>query len=864
MTGTPPRWSVSLLRRTLPADVRDGILHDLDEVFQRMCTEHGVAAAERWYQREARSFAWRFLRERLRVPSGPIFSLIDVRLALRMVLKYPVLTVVGGLAIAIAIAITTVAFEITHDLSNPTLPLVNGDRVVDVQMWDGQTSRQESRLLYDLQQWRHASTVYDAGAYTTIVRNLVVAQGQGEPMRIAQMSPVGFRVAGVAPLMGRVFNDTDARPGAPAVIVIGSALWQTRFDRDPHIVGRVVHLGADAYTIVGVMPSDFAFPVSHSLWIPLSEPAASLERFAGQAVHVFARLADGVTMATAESEIQAISARQPRLDATTSVPFTPHVVSYATGLYQPGLLQKAYQLQALLVMLLVICCANVATLVFARTATRQNEIVVRTALGASRGRILGQFFVEALGLAVLGAAIGLAVANASIQWTMQLIWSTGTPRPFWWNDQIAPVTYGYAAGLTLIVAMICGIVPALKGTRGGINGALQQAAGRSSSLRFGIGWTAIIVLQVALCVALLPASLSQAWDAVKAQSGGVNFAASEYLSVVLTMDSDDEARRSATYRDLDARLRQEPNVRSVAFGERFPGMDHPRVTMDVEREDFSNRLRPESRTAVVAPGFFEALGVAPLAGRVFTEADIAAGNRVVVNQLFVSKVLRNQNAIGRRVRFAISGPSAPWFEVIGVVPDLGLSPLRPAQGAGLYLVAAPGTAGVDRMAIHVTGDAAAFAPRLRAIGLEVNPELQLVLPQPLDIVSQTDQRAFRFFAAALFAVGAVGVILATTGIYAMMSFTVSRRTREIAIRAALGANPRRLISNIFYRAALQIGCGAIAGALLVLLARPRSAQEVWLPLGLAGFMLVIGLFACTGPALRALRIEPSEALKDNG
>lgn len=864
MNASPPRWAAALLRRTLPTDIRDGILHDLDEVFQRLCAEQGPKTATQWYAREARSFSWRFLRERLRLTSGPMFSLIDVRLALRMVFKYPVLTIVGGLAIAIAIAITTVAFEITHDLSNPALPLVNGERVVDLQMWDGQTSRQESRLQFDLRQWQQASTVYDVGAYATVVRNLVVAQGQGEPMRIAQMSPVGFRLAGVTPLMGRVFSDADARPGAAAVLVIGSELWQTRFDRDPYIVGRVVHLGADAYTVVGVMPTGFAFPVSHSLWIPLPEPAPSLERFAGFDVHVFARLADGVTMAAAESEIAAISARQPRGKDLSLTPMTPRVVSYATGLYRPGLLQRAYQLQALLVMLLVICCANVATLVFARTATRQNEIVVRTALGASRGRILGQFFVEALGLAVLGATVGLAAASASIQWTMQLIWSTGTPKPFWWNDQIAPVTYLYAAGLTFVVALICGIVPALKGTRGGINGALQQAAGRGSSLRFGVGWTAIIVLQVALCVALLPASLSQGWDALKAESGGVNFAASEYLSVILTLDDADDARRAATYRDLETRLRQEPGVRSVAFGERFPGMDHPAVVMDVEREDFSQRIRPASRTATVAPGFFESLAVVPLAGRTFTDADIAAGNRVIVNQLFVSNVLNNKNAIGRRVRFAGADDAAPWFEIIGVVPDLGLNPLRPAQGAGLYRVAAPGNNGVDRMAVHVNGDAAAFAPRLRAIGLDVNPQLQLVLPQPLDIVAQADQRAFRFFAAALFAVGAVGVILATTGIYAMMSFTVSRRTREIAIRAALGANPRRLISSIFYRAALQIGCGAIAGVVLVLLARPRSAQEVWLPLGLAGFMLVIGLFACTGPALRALRIEPSDALKDNG
>ncbi len=865
ISAQPPLAARALLLCALPRDVRDAILLDLDEVYQRRVDADGVTAARRWYWREAMSFTWRFVGERLLPRRPPLqMSMLDVKIAAHIITKYPGLTIIGGLAIATAIGVTVVGFEVAHDLSNPILPLPDGDRVVSVQMWDGKLGAPESRLMFELARWREAQSFESIGGYDTVERTLVAGLGEGELVRAAEMSAAGFHVAAIAPLLGRTLLDRDEVDGAPPVIVIGYRVWTSKFDADPNIVGKTLHLGSVVRTIVGVMPDGFGFPVAHSLWIPL-RPQPTVDRFTGPALRVFARLSSSATLASAQSELAAVSARQPwPAHVPTARPLTPRVMAYASGIVPFGYIRQAYLLQSVLILLLVICCGNVAALVFARTATRQNEIIVRTALGAGRGRILGQFFVEALVLATIGSAFGLFVANTAIQWAMKLIWSTGSPRPFWWDDRIAPVTYLYVGALTLLVAVLCGIMPALKGTRAGVHAGLQHGAGRAASLSFGFGWTAVIMLQVALCVALLPAALSQGWDAIRAEAGGAGFATSEYLSVTLDVEPGSETRRSALYKDLEARVRREPDVRGVAFAGQFPGMTHPRGPVDVDGDAMTDRITPQSYAAVVAPGFFEALGVMPIAGRTFVDADVAGRQVAVVNRLFVDHVLGGRHAIGQRVRFAANGAPRPWMEIIGVVPNLGMSPLRPEEGMGLYLPAAPGENGVESMAVHVARDAAAFSPRLRAIALDVSPVLQLKAPMPLNVVGRADQIGFRFFAVALAVVGVIGIVLSAAAIYALMSFTVSRRMREIAISAALGANTPRIVAEIFTRVLQQVGLGAIAGVVMVLVARPQTAREVWLPVSLGLFMLVIGLCACAVPARRALRIQPSDALKDLG
>jgi predicted permease len=894
-----PRVARRLVERALPADVREGIAGDLEEEFAARVAATGPARARRWYWRHAIAIGARFLveraietrrsRRRARPRAarrggvmGRSFSWLDLKLAVRMLIKFPGLTTVSVIAMAVAIAICVGFFEFTHDLSSRALPLPEGDRIVGLGLWNPATSEFERRSLGDYLVWRHElTTIEDLGAYTTAPRNLITSDGHVEPVAIAEISAAAFRVARVPPLLGRPLLESDEPPGATPVAVIGYGVWHARFGGDPGVIGRTVRLGAQTHTIVGVMPDGFAFPVSHSMWVPLHLPALGGRAGEGPSLRMFGRLASGVTLAEAQAQLATIGAR-PQALATPSTPpesvLQPRVMPYtATFLDEEvAIIWQLRVFQTFLVLILVVCCINVAALIFARTVTRAGEIAVRTALGASRARIVAQLFLESLTLSALAAVAGLAIADAALERLMTLMFSIpgNGSRPFWWDLSLSVESIVYVIGLALLAAIVAGVVPALKGTGRSAQASLQQVGTRSATLRFGLVWTLVIVVQVALSVAILPMAIEEGWDAVRAEAGSSVLPAAEYLSARIELDADaptaDAPARPGSARilpELSRRLMTTPGVAGVTFANRLPGMDHGSEPIDVENVTVTGRPRDRVRTASVALDFFDALNTPILAGRAFTAADLTAARPVVmVNQSFVRSVLGGRHALGQRVRFLNDeGEPGDWHDIVGVVPDLGMSMMRQAdakEAAGLYRPLA-----LDRItrviiAIHVHGDPASFAPQFRALVPAVDPTLRLYDVMPLDRVGRIGQSAIRMLGVALAAIAAVALLLSTVGIYSLMSFTVSQRTREIAIRVALGARPRRIVAAIFSRAFAQVGLGALAGVMILLLARTEESRNVLLLGAVALVMMTVGLAACSVPALRALRIQPTEALKD--
>jgi predicted permease len=551
-----------------------------------------------------------------------------------------------------------------------------------------------------------------------------------------------------------------------------------------------------------------------------------------------------------------------------------------------------YLVQALFVMVLVIACANVATLVFARTAARENEIAVRAALGAGRARIVVQLFVEALVLASVAGAVGLAAAWWGLRALMDAVAAENGPLLFWWDFDLSPGTVVYAAGLTVLAAVIAGIVPALKVTQGGLQTRLRQAAAGGSGLRFGRLWTGIIVAQVAISVAVLPILVSQGWNAWRDQAAEPSYAAREYLTAKFEMDREVppsaaaaayEARFTAAFaerrREFARRLAAEPGVVAVTFASVLPGMGHPTIQVADAAVSPDATAQHAVRTAMVEPGFFDAFDAPVIAGRAFHDGDLEPGrDAVIVNQSFVRQVLGGRDPIGRRVRevrepgrSAQPGqPPARLYEIVGVVRDLGMSTEGPDLNAGLYRPATPGGDEM-RVAVRVAGGPpSALAPRLRAIALAVDPAVHVDEVLSLDEVGRSERMAMRLLAAVIGLFTIVALLLSSTGIYAMMAFTVSQRTREIGIRAALGAHPGRIVGAIFARALRQLAAGAAVGAVgataLVLtgLSDQLAQDGPWLMLGVAALVVAVGLVACAVPARRALRIQPTEALRQVG
>jgi predicted permease len=829
---------------------------------------------------------------------------LDLKLGLRMLARYPGLTAVAVLGMAVGIAICAAAFVIGHRLLDPSMPLDESDRIVAIQNWDIRTNDREPRALHDFLIWRDELTsVEDLGAFRSVPRNLIAPGSQPEAVVVAEISASAFRVARVAPLLGRPLVPDDERIGAPDVIMIGYEVWQRRFAGDPGIVGRQVQLGDVPHTVVGVMPPGFRFPVNDSYWLPLPV-AASYEPLEGPAVTVFGRIAPGAALEGAQAEIAAMARQMANVSPGTHQYLRPRLVPYAhafTDMDDPESAMTLRVVQSAVLMLLVVVCVNVAILVYARAATRQGEIAIRTALGASRQRIVAQLFVEAAVLAAAAAALGIALVGVGLDLLENALTQLGTSRPFWLTFELSAEAVSVVVALTMLAAGIIGIVPALKATGARVQSGLQGIpAGGGSRMQMGRLWTGLIVCQVAVAVALLTGSVLLAWDAVQSGLAGPGFAAHEFLRGTLVLDrsgSPDAAPASErqpqlVYRhrltEIEERLESEPAVAGVSFSMTDPGGELAAV---LEAEGVAAPAEPVDYNIVegtkqghlvrfnkVAPDYFDLFAVPVLAGRTFQAADAAAAARaVVVNRTFAERILPGGHVIERRVRYVgrsrEAGPGnveiGRWYDVVGVVADF---PPPAAAGsdavAAIYHAVTPGDLVPVVATVRVRGgDASAFAPRLREIAAAVDPRLQLRGLASADERARSEQGMFRLIGATLVSVILSVVVLAAAGIYALVAFTVARRRKEIGIRAALGADARRILRGVFSRVFAQLAGGAVVGMICAFVADSVSGGEllqdraaVVLPL-VALAMTAVGVLAALGPARRGLRIQPIEALR---
>jgi hypothetical protein len=409
------------------------------------------------------------------------FHWLDFKLGLRMLARYPALTVVGTLAIAVGVGLSALYFETYTMIVDARLPFPGAERVVSIRLWDKAAASTVGNALYDFTMWRdQVRTIEQLGAAVPFERTLRVDKSH-EPVSGAEISASAFRLARIAPVLGRTLTARDELLSAPPVAVIGHSLWQHRFAADPQILGRSIELGATRATVVGVMPEGFGFPVSQRTWVPLRLRGTTLAPRGGPNVQIFGRLAEGVTLQEAEAEVAAISQRLATDHPDTHRDLTPRVTGYAKPLLagESLMMMRALSIaNGIFVALLAIMCANVGTLVFARAATRGREIALRAALGASRGRIVTQLFVEALVLSAVAAAIGLGLARIALGYGLRLV-AGNEALPFWINPNLSLRTALYAAALTLVAASIVGILPALRVTRG----SLKEAT--AGGLRFG-------------------------------------------------------------------------------------------------------------------------------------------------------------------------------------------------------------------------------------------------------------------------------------------------------------------------------------------------------------------------------------------
>ena len=804
---------------------------------------------------------------------------MDLILGVRMLAKSPGLTVIAVIALAVAFGAGATYLQFINGMVRPSLSFAGGDRLIGIISRDLEQNALERRNLHDYRAWREQLTLIEnIAASQDVAADVETEDGRAEPADGVRITPSAFRLVPASPLIGRPLVDADENAASPPVAVIGEALWESRFNRDPSILGRTLTIARVRHTIVGVMPKAFGFPVNQNLWIPFRDDGAPVKRGEGPPISVMGRLTPGVTLEAAQAELAAVTVRAASTDPLSNQRLQPEVRTYVASLRSS--LDISMQMLALymvnlaFIALLLLCAANVATLVFGRTLTREGEITVRTALGASRGRIVSQLVAEAAVLASVAAIAGLGFARYALGW-VRLAWEQGqgSAMPFWWSERLTVETFLYTALLVIIAALVIGGIPALKATGPAMQTRLKDA-GAGSTMKFGGLWTSVIVMQVAFTVVFLLSVVSLGWTiySIQQQYTDVAFERRDYLVAQFAPNTDGDPDAAATYRHREEflrRLRQAPAVASATYTDFLPGSDSARPEYEFDQKVFSLRV------SHIGPDFFETFGRELMAGRLFTAAEIESGaNVAVVDESFVRFVLGGRSAIGQQVReVADSGAKGDWIEIIGVTTDISTAARKSIKDAQFYLPMGavrprPVTLVVHSQPGYRGEGLGQVATALRETAADGPADMRVSLVRTMDAGGGEDVVGYLFTSLAI--VGAVALLLSTAGIYALVSFTLVRRTREIGIRTALGASPRRIIAGILSKALLQIGLGVavglVPGALIVGLVSAETGRSgivdgITIGAAVAAFIIIVAAVSCTVPLRRALRVDPTESLR---
>lgn len=851
----PPAWTRGLLKLVVPRARLDDVLGDLHETRGGARDALVTVLAFAFYR--ARSRWWAVARW---------ITWSDLRLGLRLIRKQPVLSATAVAALTTAITVACMGYTFAEQMLSATLPFPRGDRFVRIEI---QTPL-DSETPYETEAFQNfraqASTLEHvaAVAIATGELSLVLGSGEVDGVRTTYITPDTLRFLPYTPLAGRRLVAADGAPGAAPVVLIRETLWRRHFSGSQDLVGRTIHLGGVARFVVGVMPDRFEFPFQAEAWLPLDLRHLGGDTSGAVAgTRLIGVLRDGVTREAAEAELNTLAPRAKNRD-NVEEPLHVRVRPFAADLDDIALLFPIVLGIILLTLLVVV--GNVAVLMAARGWSRATELAVRAALGAGRARIVGQLTAEVLLLGVVASTLGVLISVAAMRWIDRAY----PDIPFWIDLMPGPYTLVFVVAMALVTVAFAGAWPALIVTRSDPARALQHGGRSGSPGMFGRTAGTMITVQIAMAVALLSGAVSMARGFLSYVEGPAQVDADRLLTARVNLprpSSFDTLTRAVV--TAAAAL---PGVDGVGVATHVPRRDPPMMPVEIDAhpgESLSTSVRAPG--AAVGPGFLEAVGGRVTRGRAFMDADSAPGALpvAIVNEPFVTQYFGGRNPLGRRILTATPRLDAPsvWREIVGVVPDLGLSTGDPSAAAGFYVPYHPRVE--FRLVVRTEGNPEGLTQPLRAAIAAVDPAIRLREIVPLDEVGADEQAFVAGMASTMVSLGAAALALSIVSVYALLSFAVTRRTREIGVRVALGATPNKIVTTLLASAATSLTVGAVIGSVLglllmqarVLLAFRMPTTGVWVVPTVLVPLIVAGLIACWEPARRALAIQPADALK---
>lgn len=804
----------------------------------------------------------------------------DVRFALRQMKKAPGFAVVVIVTLALGIGANTTVFSIVDAVVLRPLPYAHPERLVDIQSKVSTEAYLGGAVCYpDFFDWRAQNHSFEH--MVSYHDNSLTLTGVERPVHLSGyvVSSDLLPTLGVSPEAGRGFRPEDEKLGT-RVVLISHGLWVAQFGSDPGVVGRTMHLSGQAYTVVGVMPATFRFPVNApktDFWTTLATdndgtPRASTSNRGEHSMAVMGRLKPGVTVAAADAEMKEIAARLAKQYPDTNTKHnSARVESELTAMLgdaRTGL----FVILCAVGLVLLIACGNVGNLLLARAREREREMAMRSAVGASRVRLVRQLLVESVVLGVLGGVAGCALAFVATPAVLGLI-GTSVPRAA--DAGVNLPVLGFVLAVSLLSGVVFGLAPAMTAARGDLLSPLQSGGRADIGGHHRLG-SAVIVGQVALGILLTTVAGLLVTSYVHLSHNDEGFNPDHVLTLQFeTPDAKYAHSRPQFYRQYFEKLRALPGVESAGGSMLLPMTDSDaHVSFEDPEHPVSKATQPSARLDVVSDGYFRTMQTPLLAGRDFAIADTVTSPQVmIVNQAFVDRFFHGENVLGKKLKPGAGngtpeGP--PWREIVGVVGNTRYGATTREMEPMYFLPAGQMPAWCCLSTVMRTEmDPASLEPEVRSLVASMDPDIPVTDVHTMRDLIGLQLAAPRFTTVLLSAFAGLALVLTVVGLYGVMAYSVARRTREIGVRLALGAQRGSVLTMVLRQAAFLVAIGMALGLVATVAATPVLKSMLYgtgarNPVVLAGVCVLVaitGLVAAYLPAFRAASVDPMKALR---
>lgn len=796
----------------------------------------------------------------------------DLRVAVRSLLKTPSFTLIATACLSLGIATNTTLFSVFDAIVIRPLPFEHPDRLVSLLEADPKNQVRSGTSYLNYRDWNEQSQSF-AQMGAQVGRQIAITEGD-EPERLsAQLITASlFPMLGIRVQIGRLFRDDDDQLGAAGAVLLSDGIWRRRYGADPSVLGRVISIDNEAYTVVGVMPPKFRYPDRSDAWLPIG-PALGRSPRTSRAVRVVARMKNDVTIAQASQEIAGIAGRVDRANGIDSGNLVGRAFDFESQFVDSGVRTIVEAMYGAVTFVLLIACANLANLLLTRAAGRQREIAVRSAIGAGRGRIIRQLITEAV---VLGAIAG--VVAVPLSWFGLKLIDRGIPPedpvPYWMVWSLDRSTLIYTGVIAIAAGVLFGLAPALQALRGDVFASLKDR-GRGATVTKSRLRGALVVLEVALALVLLVGAMLFTRSFASLQGRQAGFDTAPLLTARFFLPGkqyDSSVARVQRVHDMVRRVEQIPGVDAATISPLLPFEGAPKDgNVIVDGAPVEKGKEPAFQWAGVAGRWFDAIGNTVSSGRTFTsaEADDSAP-AAVINQTMARQLWPKGNALGSRFK-AVSDDPQPWLTVIGVVPDIQVNSLDNTDPIGpmAYL---PYQFTADRsnvLIVRVHGAPIGFASAVRSAVRAADPTIPMYAIETMDKVRQLSYWQYGLFGWMFGIFGMIALFLAAIGVYGVISYGVSQRTHEIGVRVALGAQRGDVMRLVVVQGMTLAGIGIAVGILgafgvtrvVSSFLYGVSATDPVSFVGVALFLALVALVASLLPARRATAVDPIVALR---